>query len=54
VLLINHGSASFIVNSGDRIAQMIIAQHQNANWKPTENLDETERGSGGYGHTGIQ
>lgn len=54
VLLINHGTVAFTVNSGDRIAQMIIAQHQNANWKLTENLDETERGSGGYGHTGIQ
>ena len=54
VLLINHGTETFTINSGDRIAQMIIAQHKNANWQLTENLDETERGIGGYGHTGIQ
>ncbi len=54
VLLINHGTETFTINTGDRIAQMIIAQHKNANWQLTENLDETERGIGGYGHTGIQ
>ena len=54
VLLINHGTTPYVVNSGDRIAQMIIAQHQRTTWKLTENLDETERGTGGYGHTGIQ
>ncbi|TXC85295.1 dUTP diphosphatase [Luteibaculum oceani] len=52
VLLINHGEASFEINSGERIAQMVIAQYQQFNWKETQSLDETQRGSGGFGHTG--
>lgn len=52
VLLINLSSEIFEVNNGDRIAQMIIAKHETANWKPTDALSDTERGQGGYGHTG--
>lgn len=53
VLLINLSSEDFIVNDGERIAQMIIAQHETAEFLEVETLDETERGAGGYGHTGI-
>ena len=52
VLLINHGKASFEVKSGERIAQMIVAQYARVEWKVVENLAETTRGSGGFGHTG--
>ncbi|MFN8395183.1 MAG: dUTP diphosphatase [Bacteroidia bacterium] len=54
VLLINHGKAPFTINNGDRIAQMVIAAHASVNWQPTESLDETQRGSGGFGHTGVK
>jgi dUTP pyrophosphatase len=52
VVLINLSGESFTINNGDRIAQMIIAQHEQANWEQTEELTETKRGSGGFGHTG--
>ncbi len=52
VILINHGNESFIVNDGDRICQMVIAKHEVAEWEEVETLDETERGSGSFGHTG--
>jgi dUTP pyrophosphatase len=57
VVLINHGSESFTIKPGERIAQMVIAKHETAEWEPVESMDEleeTERGSGGYGHTGIK
>jgi dUTP pyrophosphatase len=53
VLLINFSDQVFEVNSGDRIAQMIIARHEKASWEQVEELNETTRGVGGYGHTGI-
>ena len=53
VLLINFSDQVFEINSGDRIAQMIIARHEKANWEQVEELNETTRGVGGYGHTGI-
>jgi dUTP pyrophosphatase len=53
VNLINHGKADFIVNRGDRIAQMIIAPVIQAVWDVREELDETARGTGGFGSTGI-
>lgn len=52
VLLINHGEADFIVNHGDRIAQMVIAKHETISWQQTDSLNNTERGAGGYGSTG--
>ena len=52
VLLINHGSENFIIKSGERIAQMVIAQYEQVTWVQTEELNSTERGSGGFGHTG--
>ena len=54
VVLINHGQENFIVNDGERIAQMIISKFERAEWDVVEELDETERGEGGYGHTGIK
>jgi len=53
VLLINFSDKDFEINSGDRIAQMVVAQHAIVNWKPVEVLSETARGEGGYGHTGV-
>jgi dUTP pyrophosphatase len=53
VNLINHGKADFIINRGDRIAQIIIAPVIQAVWDVCEELDETARGTGGFGSTGI-
>ena len=52
VTLINHGQADFTVSRGDRIAQMIIAPVTQAVWEVSESLDETTRGTGGFGSTG--
>jgi dUTP pyrophosphatase len=52
VLLINHGDQDFVVQDGERIAQLVIAQHATAQWAEVEELDDTERGAGGYGSTG--
>ena len=54
VVLINLGQEDFVVNDGERIAQMVIAKHETAEWDVVEELDETERGEGGYGHTGVK
>ena len=53
VLLINLSQEDFIVNDGERIAQMVIARHEQGQFEAVEVLDETERGEGGYGHTGV-
>ena len=53
VLLINQGAQPFIIRRGDRIAQMVVAPVTQIAWNIVERLDETERGSGGYGSTGI-
>ena len=52
VILINHGEVPFIVNHGDRIAQMVLAKCEQAEWDEVDNLSETERGEGGFGSTG--
>ena len=54
VLLVNFSDTDFVVNDGERIAQMVIAKHENADFIEVEELDETERGAGGYGHTGVE
>jgi dUTP pyrophosphatase len=54
VLLVNLSDADFIVNNGERIAQMVVARHEVVEWEPVGELDETERGKGGYGHTGVK
>jgi len=53
VLLINLSNTSFIINDGERIAQMVIAKHEQINWEEVTIIDETERGAGGFGHTGT-
>ena len=54
VVLINLSQETFIVEDGERIAQMVIARHEQGVFIPVEVLDETERGEGGYGHTGVK
>ena len=53
VVLINLSQEDFVVNDGERIAQMVIARHETADFVEVSVLDETERGEGGYGHTGV-
>lgn len=53
IILINLSQEDFIINDGERIAQMVIASHEQAEWIPVETLDETERGAGGFGHSGV-
>ena len=53
VILINLSQEDFIVNDGERIAQMVLARHEQAQWEQTDTLDETERGAGGFGHSGV-
>ena len=54
VVLINLSQETFVVADGARIAQMVIARHEQGAFVPVEVLDETERGEGGYGHTGVK
>ncbi len=54
VVLINLSQDDFVVEDGERIAQMVIARHEQADFELVEVLDETERGEGGYGHTGTK
>ena len=54
VVLINLSQEDFTINDGERIAQLVIARHEQAEFVEVEALDETERGSGGYGHTGVR
>ena len=52
IILVNLSNEPFVVEDGERIAQMVIARHEQAAWLQVEQLDETERGTGGFGHTG--
>jgi dUTP pyrophosphatase len=54
VVLINLSNEDFVVEDGERIAQMVIARHEQGEFVPVEVLDETERGEGGYGHTCVK
>ncbi len=53
VPLINHGSEPFVIQPGDRIAQLIVARYERVEWEQVLELDDTERGEGGFGHTGV-
>lgn len=53
VILVNLSNENFIVNDGERVAQLVIAKHERVNWNEVEVLSETERGSGGFGSTGV-
>ncbi|WP_027453168.1 dUTP diphosphatase [Segatella baroniae] len=54
VLLINFSDQDFIINDGERVAQMVIARYEQSEFDIVSSLDETERGTGGYGHTGVK
>lgn len=53
VVLVNLSAEPFVIEDGERIAQMVIARHEQAQWQEVEVLDETLRGAGGFGHTGV-
>ena len=53
VILVNLSDEPFTVNPGERIAQMVIARYERVVWEESETLDETERGAGGFGSTGV-
>ncbi len=53
VILINLSSDPFTIQNGDRIAQMIVAKHERIQWTPVSDLETTDRGAGGFGHTGV-
>ncbi|MBQ8734548.1 MAG: dUTP diphosphatase [Bacteroidaceae bacterium] len=53
VILVNLSDAPFEITDGERIAQMVIARHERAEWAEVDTLDVTERGAGGFGHTGV-
>lgn len=53
VILINLGDKDFVINNGDRIAQMVFIKHEQADFELVEVLEETQRGAGGFGHTGV-
>ncbi len=52
VILINLSNEDFVIQHGERICQMIVASHETVQWELTEELEETKRGAGGFGHTG--
>ena len=52
IILVNLSSEDFMIEDGERIAQMVVARHEHAEWQEVEVLDETDRGAGGFGHTG--
>ncbi len=54
VILANFGKLPFAINRGDRIAQMVVARYETVEWSPVSDLDETDRGSGGFGSTGLK
>ena len=54
VILVNLSSDEFIIEDGERIAQMVIAKHEKVSWKEVDDLDKTERGAGGFGSTGVK
>lgn len=53
VVLVNLSDEPFLITDGERIAQMVVAAHEQVQWSETEELDETKRGAGGFGHTGL-
>ncbi|MCM1450102.1 MAG: dUTP diphosphatase [Clostridiales bacterium] len=54
VILVNLSDVPFVVNDGERIAQLVFARHERASWQSVDSLDETQRGEGGFGHTGLK
>lgn len=54
VIIINHSDESFTIERGDRIAQMVLARYERICWDETDSLDDSERGDGGFGHSGVK
>ena len=54
VILVNLSNDDFVINDGERVCQMVVAEHSQIAWESTDSLDDTERGDGGFGHTGKQ
>ena len=54
VILVNLSAEEFVIEDGERIAQMVIARHEQVEWQEVEMLDDTERGAGGFGHSGVK
>lgn len=52
IILVNLSNEPFVIEDGERVGQMVIARHEQAEWEETDTLDETERGAGGFGHSG--
>ena len=53
IILVNLSNEDFVINDGERICQMVIAKHESIVWEDVEILDDTVRGAGGFGHTGV-
>ncbi len=53
VILVNMSAEPFVINDGERIAQLVVSRHETVEWQPVETLNATERGEGGFGHTGV-
>lgn len=54
VILVNLSNEPFVIEDGERIAQMVVARHEQVEWQPVEALSDTERGAGGFGHSGVK
>jgi len=54
IILVNLSNEAFVINDGERVAQMVIAKHEQAEWIQVNELNQSERGSGGFGHTGTK
>lgn len=53
VIMVNLSAEPFVINDGDRICQMVVTRYSHVAWEPSETLDDTARGEGGFGHTGV-
>ena len=54
IIIINHSDEAFVIEDGERVGQMVVALYKRVEWNETDSLDETERGAGGFGHTGVK
>lgn len=54
IILINHSAESFTINPGDRICQAVLARYEKVEWEAVDTLESTERGEGGFGHSGVK
>lgn len=54
IILINHSDKAFVIEDGERVGQMVVARYSRVEWNETDTLDDTERGAGGFGHTGVK